>query len=161
MSYICEDCLVSWSASRWWVSHDCIGSSTPTPREFALYLGARQDSHGCWIPTEKVRPLGAAGYLGTNKYIRRLTGEIFVHRVSLRLKLKRPISIGLEASHECGPDHYENKACIRPSHLQESTHQSNHQYMHPKTRARISRAGGLNSPTRFPQGHVPWNKEVS
>lgn len=83
--------------------------------------------NGCWL---WMGGLGAGGYAHFNHGGKTL----LAHRVSLEMKLGRPIKKTLHALHNC-PDG-DNPMCVNPDHLREGTHAENMREMFAKGRKR-------------------------
>lgn len=148
----CDVCGASWRNGnmRQLREHDCIGESFRDIGALYLYLRVQVDDHGCLIPTRRVRPFGYRGkYLALTKYASRLFGDrLMAHQAAYVAHYGR-VPDGLEISHECGQDHYENGHCVNVRHLHARTHSENHQRMSPETRLRIGRAGGAAMKEKF------------
>ena len=144
----CDACAQEF-VPEWIGRHACFGSADVTLNAMIQYLASEKDEHGCLVPTKNVQRDGYKGkYRRLSKHMQRMTGERYAHRAILQLKLGRPITEGLDASHTCG-DEYENGACVNPHHLVEETRKQNIGRMSDETRTRISSAGGIASPTKF------------
>jgi len=77
------------------------------------FFNQKQVENECWLWTG-VRIKGGYGMLSVKGQ------RVLAHRFSLSLRLKRPISSGLEVRHMC-----HNTSCINPDHLEEGTHIQN------------------------------------
>ena len=84
--------------------------------------------NGCWL---WMGGHGVRGYPHFN-----YDGKtLYAHRVSLELKLGRPIKPGLDVLHSC-PDG-DNPMCVNPDHLREGTHAENMRDMLHRGRRRV------------------------
>lgn len=74
----------------------------------------KNGENGCWNWTACSSESGYGFFRDNGK-------NLYAHRISLELKLGRPIADGLCANHNCK----QNRKCVNPDHLYEGTYKQN------------------------------------
>ena len=74
----------------------------------------KNGENGCWNWTACISTGGYGFFRDNDK-------NLYAHRISLELKLGRPIADGLCANHTCK----QNRKCVNPDHLYEGTYKQN------------------------------------